>query len=155
VELINGEIAEMSPQGSPHYVAITLVTQALARAFGEEYWVRPQGPLALFEASEPEPDIAVVRGNPRTMKGHPTRADLIVEISDTSLAFDLGAKASLYASAGIADYWVVDLQGRRVIVHRAPAAHPGSDFGHRYTEVRPLDASASIVPLAATHASIK
>lgn len=154
VELIDGEITEMSPQGSPHYVTIALVERALIRAFGPDYWVRTQGPLALSKKTEPEPDIAVIHGDPRTAPAHPSSALLVVEIADTSLDFDLGAKASLYASAGIADYWVVDLNARRVIVHRQPTPDAGAAFGHRYADIQTLDATGRVSPLANTTAVI-
>lgn len=154
VQLIDGEIIEMSPQGNPHYVSLSLVTQALERAFGAGYWIRAQGPLALFGNSEPEPDVAVVKGNPRTLTGHPSFAELIVEVSDTSLSLDLGRKAALYASAGIADYWAVDLQGRRLIVHRQPTADAGAPLGHRYADIRALAPTDSVAPLAKPDAVI-
>lgn len=155
VQLIDGEIIEMSPQGSPHYVSLSLVTQALERAFGAGYWIRAQGPLALFVNSEPEPDVAVVKGSPRTLTGHPSFAELIVEVSDSSLGFDLGPKAALYASAGIADYWVVDLQGRRLIVHRQSTADTTVPLGHRYADIRTLGPTDSIAPLVKPDAAIQ
>lgn len=154
VQLIDGEIIEMSPQGSPHYVALTLVTRILERVFGADYWVRPQGPLSLSKHSEPEPDVAVVKGSPRTLIGHPATAELVVEVSDTSLSFDLGPKARLYARTGILDYWVLDLQNRKLVVHRQPIADPAAPLGHRYADVRTVGSSEQVSPLAKPDAAI-
>jgi len=154
VELIDGEITEMSPQGNSHYITIALVERALARAFGPAYWVRTQGPLSLFSHSEPEPDVAVIHGDPRGVQSHPSSAEIVVEVSDTSLALDLGAKARLYARAGITDYWVVDLQARRLIVHRQPATDSGSPGAYRYADIRTLGPTDNIAPLSVPGANI-
>ena len=155
VQLIDGEIIEMSPQGSPHYVALTLATRALEAAFGAGYWVRPQGPLSLSKHSEPEPDVSVVKGSPRIAIGHPATAELVVEVSDTSLSFDLGPKSRLYAGTGILDYWVLDLQGRKLIVHRQPVADAAAPLGHRYADVRTLGPTDSIAPLSKPDAVVQ
>ena len=148
VQLIDGEIFEMSPQGSPHYVALTLVTEALQRAFADGYWVRSQGPLAVSQHSEPEPDVAVVKGSPRTLIDHPSTAELVVEVSDSSLSFDLGPKARLYARHSVPEYWVLDLQGRKLIVHRHPVADASVALGHRYADTCTLAATDKVSPLA-------
>lgn len=89
----------MSPQNSPHFTAIRLAEDALRKVFGLGYEVRVQGPLDLSPSSQPEPDIAVVRGSIRDYaKAHPTTAVLVVEVSDSTVVFDRGEKASLYAS---------------------------------------------------------
>ena len=109
VELIDGEIIEMSPMGNPHVIAASLAHDALQRAFGVGFWVRHGAPISVSSISEPEPDIAVVKGTPREFKDHPSTALLAVEVSETTLAMDRKRKASLYASAGILDYWIVNL----------------------------------------------
>src|SRR6266853_670905 len=114
VELVDGEIMQMPPQKNWHFVTIKLVEEALESAFGPGYWVRTQGPINLGATSEPEPDIAVVAGKPRDYRAHPNAALLVVEVSDTTLAYDRGRKASLYASASIADYWIVNLIDRQL-----------------------------------------
>src|SRR5919198_1146345 len=94
VELIEGRNVAMSPQNSPHFTAVSLVEEALRTLFGAGYVVRVQGPLDLSPTSQPEPDIAVVRGTIRDYAGaHPTTALLVVEVSDSTLAFDRGEKA--------------------------------------------------------------
>ena len=118
VQLIGGEIVEMTPQGNRHCVAVGLIEEALRTAFGANHWVRVQMPLALLDDSEPEPDLAVVFGSPREWAEQPRGALVVVEVSDATLTFDVRRKASLYASGGIDDYWVLDLGERQLLVHR-------------------------------------
>lgn len=143
VELIEGEILEMSAQKGPHVVSVDLTGEALKVAFGAGHFVRRQAPLNLTNGSAPEPDLAVVPGEPRQYLLNPSKALLVVEVSDTTLAFDLGRKARLYALCGIEDYWVLDLTARRLIVHRQPDAAAGV-WGETFS----LDATATIAPLA-------
>lgn len=115
VELVGGEILEMSPERSPHAAAIDLGAETLRRAFGAGFTVRTQHPLALGADSEPEPDLAVVPGTPRDYAAaHPTSALLVVEVADTSLAYHRSTKAKLYANASITDS------------HRFPTTRTGS-----------------------------
>src|SRR6185369_15986073 len=95
VELLGGELMVSEPQGTAHYTAIRLVEDALRTALGPGWLVRSQGPIALDEDSEPEPDIAVVRGSRRDFgREHPARPALIVEVADSSLALDRERKGS-------------------------------------------------------------
>ncbi|MGH7324514.1 MAG: Uma2 family endonuclease, partial [Candidatus Rokuibacteriota bacterium] len=106
LELIDGELLVRERQGSRHATAIRRVLAALRRALGDAWQIDSQLPLALGPDSEPEPDVAVVPGDPGTYRdAHPTRAVLIVEIAESSYGIDRDYKASLYARAGIADYW--------------------------------------------------
>ena len=117
--------------------------------------MRVQGPLDLGEISEPEPDVAVIAGNVRDYTdAHPTTAALIVEVADTSLAYDRTTKASLYAKAGIADYWIVNLIERQLEVHRYPTSDAARLYGFGYAEITVLTAAESVVPLAMPQASI-
>lgn len=154
LELIEGEIVQkMTPQKSPHATAIRLVEEALRRAFGAGFDVRVQLPLALSPLSEPEPDVAVVRGGPRDYRdAHPTTALLVVEVADTTLAFDRRTKGSLYARAQIADYWILNLSAQEVEVYRRPAPDPGAPFGFRYVRVMRHGPDDAITPLASPHA---
>ncbi len=143
VELIEGEIVEMSPEKSRHAVATELVAEALRAAFPKGHAIRVQHPLSLPDDSEPEPDVAVVRGSQRDYReGHPRTAVLVVEVSDSSLAYDRGRKSKIYAKAGIPEYWVVDLAKRRVHVHRKPTSG-------KYGRAVVVTPSGSITPLAA------
>ncbi len=151
VELVDGEVLEMAPQGSAHFACVCLCAESMRAPFGAGHVVRVQGPLAIDEESEPEPDVAVVAGNPRDFVGkpHPSSALLIVEVSDTSLDFDRGEKASLYAKAGIADYWIVNLVDRCVEVYREAVVDESARFGFTYSQRRTYRGSDTIKPMAA------
>ena len=154
VERIGGEILETSPRLSRHSTSVLLVENALREAFGPGHCVRTQMPLEFID-SDPEPDAAVVPGNPRSWAAkHPATAVLVVEVSDTTLAFDRSDKASLYARAGIADYWIVNLIDRCVEVHREPAADPKARFGHTYRSRQIIGPDGSIEPAAAPGHSV-
>lgn len=143
------------PQGSAHYTAIGLVEDALRAAFGPGWLVRTQGPIALDDDSEPEPDIAVIRGTRRDYsREHPSGPALVVEVAESSLAFDREYKGSLYARAGIADYWIVNLVARVLEVYRQPLEDPATRFGWRYAPAEVLPPGSSVSPLAAPAARI-
>ena len=148
IELIDGEILEMAPHGTRHFTAIRLVEESLRTVFGLGYEIRTQGPLALDEGSEPEPDVAVVRGSPRDFRqAHPRTALLIVEVSDTSLGFDRLRKKRVYARNRIPEYWILDLAGERLEVYRAPR---DDDYGEKQT----LSALEQVIPLAVPDAAV-
>src|SRR5215510_2408935 len=156
VELIGGRIVTMSPQNSPHFTAICLVEDGFRTIFGTGYVVRVQGPLDLSPSSQPEPDIAVVRGNVRDYaNAHPTTALLIVEVSESSLTFDRGEKASLYASAGIPEYWVMNLLDRRLEVYCDPVPMTGQIYGYGYQTCTHYFAADAVIPLSAPQGAIK
>ena len=155
VELLGGELIVGEPQGSMHYMVIGLVEDALRAALGPGWLVRNQGPLALDEESEPEPDLSVVAGVPRDYRhGHPAHPVLVVEVSESSLRMDREAKGSLYARAGIADYWIVNLAVPELEVYRQPVADPEAPFGWRYASRESLGAASIVSPLAAPSARI-
>ena len=131
VELIDGEILMMSPMKAAHAASVLLTSDALRKVFTAGYCVRVQLPLVLADDCEPEPNIAVVPGSPRDYTEHPTTALLIVEVSDTTLAFDRGRKRELYAQANVSEYWIVNLVDRFLEVFRDPvngAFHHQSQF---------------------------
>ena len=103
---------------------------------------------------DPVPDLAVVAGSARDYLQKPATASLVVEVSDSSLDYDTNDKASLYAAAGIADYWVVDLVNRQLIVFRSPQANTSKPFGFAYANVTLHAAGQAVSPLAATAASV-
>jgi len=131
VELLDGVLVEMSPQGPAHLRAVSRLTMLLApvaAAAGLE--VSPQCPLDVASPiSLPEPDIYVAAAG--GWDAYPAGALLVVEVSVTSRAVDLGRKAAIYAAAGIPDYWVIDIANRRLVVHREPA-------GDHYDDVAAL-----------------
>lgn len=156
VQLIGGEILEMASQKNFHVVAISLAQDALRAAFGPGYWVRNQGSLDLSPHSVPDPDLAVVPGTPRDypQEDNPATALLVVEVSDTTLRFDQGRKASLYARAGIADYWIVDLVHNCLEVRRDPVPDSAQPFGFRYGNLTILAPTDTVSPLAAPQAQL-
>ncbi len=121
LQLIDGVIVDMTPQGSFHATAIGLVERALRTPFATGYYIRVQMPLALDDTSEPEPDIAVVTGSPRDdREAHPDTAVLVVEVADATLAFDRGRKKRLYARNAMPEYWIINLVEGHLEVYRDP-----------------------------------
>jgi Uma2 family endonuclease len=127
----------------------------LDRVFGSAYHVRPQMPLSVGPHSEPEPDVTVVAGAVRDYTHrHPTEAELVIEISESTLRFDRTTKASLYASASVPDYWIVNLVERVLEVHRQPVPDRDEMFGWRYASVGRFSPGESVSPVRAPDASI-
>jgi Uma2 family endonuclease len=155
LELLGGELVVAEPQGAAHYTAIVKTARALEAAFGPGWHTRMQGPLGLDADSEPEPDVAVVSGSPEDYaRAHPSRPALTVEIADSSLAVDREYKGSLYARAGLAEYWVVNLVDRVLEVYREPARDAAAPFGWRYARRTVLGFTAEAAPLAAPGARV-
>src|SRR3954471_11109316 len=122
VELLEGELVAMSPIGAPHNFAVTVLTELLVLALRGRAWVRAQMSFAAHELSEPEPDLAIV---PRAdySAEQPSQALTIIEVAESSLAYDRGRKLRMYASCGVPEYWVVNIPGRCVEVYRDPQHH--------------------------------
>jgi Uma2 family endonuclease len=158
VELIGGQIVEMTPIGPRHAALSEGAHAALAAAFEAGHaHVRTEKPLAIGDEDAPQPDAAVIRGAWRDyLIEHPVPAQtlLVLEVADSSVAYDLGYKADLYAAAGIADYWVVDVPAGAVVVLRAPQPDSASPTQARYAERRTYQRGEQITPLAAGAASI-
>lgn len=156
VELLGGQLFVAEPQGSAHFAAIRAVEEALRAAFGRGWDVRAQGPLALDDVSEPEPDVAVVRGSFRDyVASHPSRPELVVEVSESSLAFDRAEKGGLYARAGVADYWIVNLIDRVLEIRRDPTLDGAAPFGWSYRSAVVVGAKAAVSPLAVPGVSVR
>jgi Uma2 family endonuclease len=122
-ELIEGEIIDMAPIGSAHADVVRLLNQRLMEAAGDTAVVSVQLPVRLSRRTEPQPDIALLKpkfGGYRL--AHPSADDvlLLIEISDSTLRYDLDVKARLYSAHAIPEYWVVDLNANRVWRHRKP-----------------------------------
>jgi Uma2 family endonuclease len=155
VELIDGEVLKMTPQGSVPATAVRLTEDLLRAAFSPGHDVRVQMPLAIDPSSEPEPDVTVVPGSPRDYRdAHPTSALLVVEIADTTLLYDREQKGSLYARAGVVEYWIVNLLDRRLEVYRDPTAMPQTRYGWAYRTVLQFAPGDHISPLAAPQARV-
>ena len=155
LELLGGQLMVSEPQGTLHSAAVGLVEEAARACFGPGWAVRVQMPIALDDESEPEPDVAVVPGTHRDYEtAHPARPALLVEVAELSLADDRGTKAALYARAGIADYWILNLVDRALEVCRDPVTDTARSGWH-YRDVAILHAGATIAPLARPDASIE
>ena len=123
VELVDGEVVEMSPIGSRHQAVVDRLTRMLVTFAGEDYIARAQGPVRLDEHNEPQPDLALLRfGEDFYERGHPGPGDalLLVEVSESSLEYDRSVKLPLYAGAGIPEVWVVDLASNEIESHSVP-----------------------------------
>ncbi len=155
VELIEGQIIAMSPMGTRPRTSMRLTEKALRGIFHQGYFASTQCPLDLSEISEPEPDVTVIVGDVRDYTDtHPTTAVLVVEIAETSLAYDRTTKASLYATAGILEYWIVNLSGRQLEVHHHPTEDVAQSYGFGYAEVTIHTVGDSVRPLAAPQTAI-
>ena len=148
VELIEGRLVSVTPQGSRHATGIRLANRALGRAFGERAIVQCQLPLAIAGDSEPEPDVAVIGGEISDYRdAHPSTALLVVEVADDSLVYDRTVKRSLYARCGVPEYWIVAIPDACIEVCRDPA-------GDGYRDVTILRAGETVAPLARPAAAI-
>jgi Uma2 family endonuclease len=149
LELIGGQLVVAEPQSAYHVSAIGMAEDALRALLPAGWIVRTQAPVALDDESEPEPDLAVVQGRRADYRAaHPARLALAIEVAHSSLAFDRLHKASLYARAGIQDYWIVNLVDRVLEVHREPVADPTAPYGWRYRSVRVVAPPAAVDLLA-------
>jgi Uma2 family endonuclease len=154
LELVQGELIDKMGKNRPHVTSLALIVLWLHQVFGGHF-VLSEAPIDVASEdnpiNEPEPDVVVLKrelesflaGNPR-----PEDLHLVVEVADTSLAFDLTTKAALYARAGIVEYWVLDVAARRLVVHRNPNAG-------RYETVTVYGENETVSPLAAPHAEFR
>ncbi len=120
LELIEGEIIEMSPIGSRHAACVNLLAKFLIRTFGDAAFLSIQNPIRLNDFSEPEPDLALLRSRDDFYRdAHPTPADvlLIIEVADTTLGYDRQVKTPLYAKVGIAEVWIVNLSDAQIEIY--------------------------------------
>jgi Uma2 family endonuclease len=148
LELLDGWLVLREPQGTGHSAAIRRVLAVLRRTLGEEWQIDSQLPVALDDLSEPEPDVFVVPRDPNHYRdAHPSHPLLIVEVAESSYRIDRGYKASLYARAGLPEYWIVDLLHETVEVHREPEESAAARYGWRYRSVETLRPPASVAPL--------
>ncbi len=144
VELIDGELRDVSPIYPPHAIIVSVLTEwSIENRQKDKIWVRVQNPIVIpFRESSPEPDL-VWAERKNYMSGHPEPSDilLLIEVADSSVAYDCGEKANLYAGAGIADYWVVNIPSSCIEVFRQPD-------GARYHSHQVLKAEDEVHPLA-------
>jgi Uma2 family endonuclease len=142
VQLLDGEIIQMTSQGALHRTAVTLIAETLRTIVPSAHHVQVQARLAISYDGEPEPDVAVIRGGIRDyVTEHPATAALVIEVADTSLDLDRRRKKAAYARAGIPEYWILNLPDRRLEVHRDPEPNAGT-----YRTERTLRAGDEISP---------
>lgn len=153
VLLIEGVVLEEGQMNPLHAIALELTTEVIHSAFGSGWRIRGQMPLVLGQNTDPKPDVAVIAGSVRGTSGHPTTANLVIEIADISLSYDTTIKAELYATAGIEDYWVLDVDSRQLLVFRDPT--PIAAGGTAYRTQLTLGPIDSIAPLAVLTSSIR
>jgi len=140
VELIEGELIDLSPIGSRHAFFVDRIAELVSGGPRADYMVRVQGPVALGECNEPQPDITLIKRGNYTER-HPGGADvlLIVEVSDTTIDYDRDVKLGLYARHGILEIWLLDVNGRELTVYRDPAEG-------QYRQIRKLTAAEVVSP---------
>lgn len=153
--LLNGVIWEQGPMDAPHGNGVERTDAVIRAAFGSGWRFRIQLPLVLNQESDPMPDIAVIAGTLVGTPGHPNTAALVIEVSDTTLNADLTKKAESYATAGIADYWVLDVVSRELHVLRDPGPLHAGLGSIAYRQHATLGPNDSVTPLAAPGATIR
>ena len=143
VELLNGEIIVMTPIGYRHATAVRLLNNFLARRSGDRFEVDPQNPFNLDDASQPQPDLTLVDPGVSQARRHPNPEDLflVIEVSDTTVAYDGRDKGPAYARNGVREYWLLNLAENVLEVFREPVADG-------YREAFTLPADATVAPLA-------
>lgn len=142
VELIDGEIIEMTPIGDPHVDLVIVLTGRLSAAIGPRAMISVQNPVRLNDRTEPQPDIAVLKLDRR--RGVPLAADtlLVVEVAESSLAYDRDTKVPRFAHAGIAETWLIDVAGATLVRYRNP-----DEGGYRDRDVPDLSRAVPLYGL--------
>ncbi|MDB5970971.1 MAG: hypothetical protein JWQ90_3421 [Hydrocarboniphaga sp.] len=152
VELLEGEILEMSPTGIPHSARVRRLTRELFAAIADRAVIQIQDPIRIGTHSMPEPDVAVLQGPAeRYDERYPEASDvlLVIEVADSSLRYDRERKGRIYAEAGIAEYWLVDVQTARVEQHSQP-----SSSGYRLIRIVPREADIESLSVPALRISV-
>lgn len=146
--LLDGEVIDVPPPGAEHNICVTETDLLLRAAFGPGYFVRLGVGLRVSEITNPCPDIAVIQGKSRDFRhGDPDRAELVVEVSDSTITIDLKRKPAFYTATGTPEYWVIDANRRRLHVFRDPV-------DGEYRTKMTLSESDTVSPIAAPHATI-
>jgi Uma2 family endonuclease len=154
LELVEGELIDKIGKLPPHVTSLMRLMRWLTGVFGWDF-VYPEAPIDVAPqdnpTNEPQPDLVVLKREIGTLgREHPCPQDvrLVIEVADSTLTFDLRTKAALYARAGIVEYWVLDVAGRRMFVHRDPR-------GGRYTSVVAYNGEESVAPLCAPESPLR
>lgn len=147
VELLAGRVLQLSADDKSHSDSVAMANNLLVRAYGKTHLVRVGLPIQVGEYSEVEPDFALVRPEQQgAARRHPTCADLVIEMSFTSLAYDRLRKTTLYASAGVPEYWIVNLVDRCLEQHLQPQKDTTAPFGASYSLRRVWQPEDEITP---------
>jgi Uma2 family endonuclease len=143
VELIDGQVVEMSPIGGPHAACVRRLSDFFARHVVDVALIDVQNPVVLGPRDEPQPDVTVLRRRAEGYSDHPRPPDvlLVIEVADTTLAYDRDVKLPRYARAGIPEAWLVDVSAARIVSYREPA-------GDAYRDIRTAGRGDRIAPLA-------
>lgn len=149
IELLGGQLVVAEPQRPNHASAVSSADYALRRALPPGWIVRTQSPVWLDDESEPEPDLVVVAGVPADYRQmHPGPPVLTIEVAESSLGFDRETKGSLYARAGIQDYWIVNLVDRTLEIYRDPVPDRSAPYAWSYQTTTVVIPPAAAAPLA-------
>lgn len=150
IELLQGEVYFKMTMKGPHILAIYKATLILQRIFEPHQAVLVQAPFALNDDDYPEPDLAVLEGPIGDVNSLPATAPVfVIEVSDSTLRKDRTAKAAIYAEAGIADYWILNLNDRVLEIYRQPAPMQGEPYGFGYRSITRWSETDSVAPLCA------
>jgi Uma2 family endonuclease len=152
--LLDGEIYAMPSPNPPHDIGLELTAIYLRATFPVGHFVRVQMGFDVGTRHDPSPDLAVVVGSVRDVTQTPTAALLVVEVSESTLFMDTTTKAEVYATAGVPDYWVLDLENRRLIVYRDPEPLPAGLGATAYRTRQTLGPTESVAPLHAPTAAV-
>ncbi|OYD91877.1 hypothetical protein CDG76_24825 [Nostoc sp. 'Peltigera membranacea cyanobiont' 210A] len=147
IELIRGELIQMTAKGTPHTVCSSILCRQLARLLGDRAVIRGQDPITLPNQSEPEPDVVIAKGRDEDyLAHHPYPEDilLVIEISDKTIDYDQTIKLSLYAEAGISYYWIVNLPARQLERHSEPYQNAQNKFSYLSKQISLSNQSAAI-----------
>jgi len=153
LELLEGEIIEMSPIGSRHAACVNFLSRSLNRKVGDATIVSTQNPVRINDFSEPQPDVALLRPHADFYRtAHPTPADvlLIIEVSDTTVEYDRQVKVPLYAGADIEEVWIVNLPEEKIEVYAGLVGGVYQSISHvgRDAEVRAQTVAGLVVSVA-------
>ena len=155
VELIDGEIIEMTPTGESHVGSTNKTHRQLNLKLEEQLVVRGQSPLNAGIHGSPEPDVAVVLFSKTSPDAAPSEAELVIEVSNSTLKYDQTDKASLYASLGVPDYWIVNLVANTLEVRRAPIELATARFGFEYSTLQIIPRTGTVSPLVAPDVTLR
>jgi Uma2 family endonuclease len=147
LELIRGELIEMTSKGTPHTFCTSRLCRQLDRLLGDRAAIRGQEPIILLPNSEPEPDVVIARGNETDYLEHhpyPDNILLVVEVADSTLSYDRTVKLSLYAEAAIAHYWIADLRAQQVERYSQPYQNVQGEFSYLNKQISLSNQSVEI-----------